>query len=75
MKYYRANTDKGSVVIQTYQSISVHTLESLLSDRGMVLESYSEIDRLSFEHKSTHMESIIILNEDDSMCEGCSLNE
>lgn len=75
MKYYKVNTDKGSVVIQSYQSISVHTIESLLSDRGMVLEGYSEIDRLSFEHKSTHMESITILNEDDSMTEGGCLNE
>ena len=75
MKYYKVKTDKGSVVIQAYQALSVNTLESLVSGRGMILEGYSEIDRSSFEHKSNHTETIYLLNEDDSMCEGSSLNE
>lgn len=75
MKYYKANTDKGSVVIQSYQALSVVTLESVLSSKGMSLEGYMEINKDSFEHKSQHMESIQILNEDDSMTEGGCLNE
>ena len=76
MKYYKVKTNKGSVVIQAYQALSVNILESLVSGRGMILEGYSEIDRLSFEHKSNHTETIYyLLNEDDSMCEGSSLNE